>query len=89
MGQMLVVKSPNPNEKRRMNIEIVNSKLSTMLNKCRENDSYAGTSAPWPRRTDDSKNLEEAVEADMTGESADILRQQTLRVHGGKTITRA
>ncbi|KAL1882794.1 hypothetical protein Daus18300_000432 [Diaporthe australafricana] len=89
MGQMLVVKSPNPSEVRRMNIEAIYPKLLNMLNKCKKNVEYAGASAPWPRRIDDSKKMEEAVEANVTGVSAEILGQQTLRLHGGKTITRA
>lgn len=71
-----------------MNIETIHAKLLGMLKKCHEDIAYACGSASWPRKTNDSKTMEEAVEAEMTGASEDILRLQKLRLHKGKTITR-
>ncbi|KAI7773474.1 hypothetical protein LA080_010577 [Diaporthe eres] len=88
MGQMLVVKSPNPREKNRMCIEEVHKRLSDLLQKCHDHKDYTYRSAPWPRRKGDSKALEEAVETNVAEHPQQILRSQRLRPYRGKTLSR-
>ncbi|KAG8165172.1 hypothetical protein KVR01_005447 [Diaporthe batatas] len=88
LGQMLVVKSPNPSEKRRMSIEEVHRRLSVFHQKCIDSKDYTCTFAPWPRRRGDSKLLEEAVETDVAEQPQQMLRWRRLRRYSGKTLSR-
>lgn len=85
---MLVVKSPNPSEKNRVDIEQVHARLFKMLIKCDDDRDYTSKPAPWPRRKGDYKTLEEAVETDVANVPQDILRWKELRVHRGRTLVR-
>lgn len=85
---MLVVKSPNPNERGRTGIEQLNVSLLKMLEKCRKDRNYASQPAPWSQRRADYRNKGEAVETNVATLPANILRFKDLRVHRGKTLVR-
>lgn len=84
----MIIKSPNPTERSRAGIEQLNNSLRRMLVRCEKDVDYASRAAPWPRRRGDSKNIGEAVEADVAKLPAEILRLRELRVHRGKTLVR-
>lgn len=85
---MLLVKSPNPNERGRASIAQLNYRLSNMLVKCKEDTDYASRPAPWYRRPSDCRKMVEAVETNVAKVPAEILRWKDIRVHTGKTLPR-
>ncbi|ROV94109.1 hypothetical protein VPNG_09347 [Cytospora leucostoma] len=84
--EMLIVKSPNPEEGGRVSIARAHAKLDKMLKKCRVDTVYASKPAPWPRRKGDYQD--EAVEIDVIKRVAEILQWRQLRIHTGRTLTR-
>lgn len=85
---MLLVESPNPNERRRARIEQLNARLKRMLLKCSKDADYASRPTCWQRRQADYDNAVEAVETNVAKVPAEILRLKDLRTHEGKTLSR-
>lgn len=87
LDKMLIIKSPNPNEKGRATIEQVHNRL-LQLGSSLDGHDYAVKPAPWLRYKDDCKRIEEAVEVDVEELPKKIIRMDSLRTYTGRTLTR-
>lgn len=87
LGEMLIIKSPNPNEKGRATIERVRNGLSELEKRLDRHD-YAVNPAPWLRYKGDCKRIEEAVEVDVEELPKKLIRMDSLRTYTGRTLTR-